>query len=57
MITFSTGLPCGSPVMIFVEGYGLATFVRHHENGGVDIYVGSGRTMTVPSDTSWRYAA
>lgn len=54
MISFSTGIPSGD--LIFVEGYGFATFVRHHENGGVDIYIGSNRTMTVPDETRWRYA-
>lgn len=56
MITFSTGVPdMKSP--IFVEGYGLATLVRFLENGGVDIYIGNGRTLRVPDDTKWRYAA
>lgn len=54
MMTFSAGLP-DMDSMLLVEGYGYATFVRHHENGTVDIRLSSGRVMTIPGETQWCY--
>lgn len=55
MISFNMGIPAGG-VPIVVEGYGLAAFRFHHENGDIDLYMGGNRTFTVPGKTRWRYA-
>jgi hypothetical protein len=52
MPTFDRGIPSG----LIVTPYGLAEVKRFHENGTVDIYVGHGRTFTVPGSTQWRPA-
>lgn len=53
-MTFDTGIPCFS--RIIWTPYGFATVRRFHEDGTVDIYVGGGRTFTVPGSTPWREA-
>lgn len=53
--TFRTGVPDTS-VPLCVDGYGLATYVRMYEADIVDIYLGGGRTMTIPAATPWRPA-
>lgn len=56
MISFNMGIPAGG-VPIVVEGYGLATFVRHYENEpSVLIYVGGNRSFVINGATRWRYA-
>jgi hypothetical protein len=54
MPTFDHGIPCKDRPI--VTPYGLATVKTFHENGTVDIYVGGGRTFTVPGSTLWREA-
>ena len=50
---FDTGIP--DMDSIIRTPYGLAQLRRFHENGKVDIYVGHGRTFTVPGSTTWSY--
>ncbi len=52
---FDTGIP-DFDSMILVEGYGYGQLRRFHENGTVDVYMGNGRTFTVPGGTRWRYS-
>lgn len=54
-MTFGDGIPAlGRPI---ITPCGLAVVRRFHENGDVDIYVGQGRTFTVPSSTTWKALA
>lgn len=53
--SFKTGIPDKDSI-IEIQGYGLGQFVRHHENGSIDVYLGDRRTMTVPAETNWRRA-
>jgi len=54
--SFKTGNPAGAPTVIFVEGYGLCQFVKHFENGDVQIYVGGNRMFRIADSNRWRYA-
>jgi hypothetical protein len=51
--SFKTGVPDGESILE-IQGFGYGQFVRHHENGSIDIYLGGSRTMTVPAATNWR---
>ena len=50
-LTFDLGVPDQQRLLVTL--YGLATFVRHHESGEVDLYVGQGRIFRVPGSTPW----
>jgi hypothetical protein len=50
---FNTGIP-DMKSLIEVSGIGLATFVKHFEDGRVRVYVG-GKAFDVGGDTRWRY--
>lgn len=51
-MTFATGIPDFKRLII--TPYGPATLKAFHENGEVDLYVGSGRVFRVPDSTEWR---
>ena len=54
MISFNTGVPCSSPII--VEGYGLCEFRLHYENGDVLLYMGGNRMFRIGGHNRWRYA-
>lgn len=54
-MTFNTGIPdFRSVIMVDQVGYGQLR--SHHEDGTVDVYMGAGRTFTLPGSARWHYA-
>jgi hypothetical protein len=54
MMTFNCGVPTGE-APVHVEGYGLAQFRFHYENGDILLYMGGNRMFAVSGKTRWRY--
>lgn len=53
-MTFAAGIPDFERLTL--TPFGIATLCGFHEDGAVDLYVGNGRTFTVPGSTPWRSA-
>lgn len=54
-VPFDTGIP-DFDSLIIVKGCGYGQLRDFHENGTVDVYMGAGRTFTLPGSARWRYA-
>lgn len=52
--SFSMGIP-DFHSLILVEGYGYGQLRGFCEDGTVQVYMGFGRTMTIPGEARWRY--
>lgn len=54
LTTFNVGVP--SQTRLVITRYGPGTFAGMNQNGSVNLYIGAGRTFTIPGNTSWREA-